>query len=209
MSWRTTGILFVILAVLAAYVLLQQNQESGDGEPTPTSAAASRLNLVTGITLDQVVRLDVSRAEDGAFVSLARTEFGEWSRTVPTATAMISNTMNSRVTGLINMASRETFEPGLNPLSAYGLDEPAYTFTLAARQNDRTLRFKFLVGSETPTGSGFYVQRSGDDRVFVILQTTVNNMINMIDDPPIYVPPTPTPTIEATAAPETTATPVP
>jgi hypothetical protein len=96
--------------------------------------------------------------------------------------------MNTQVTGLINLQSNRSLPADLNPLSAYGLDEPDYEIKLTVMGDEQSNTFTFLVGNETPAGEAFYVQKEGDSRVHIAPLGPIQNMINLIDNPPIPQP---------------------
>lgn len=187
MSWRTTAILFVILVILGGYVYYQ-NQQEPEVEPVATPLPEpERAELVTA-TIDEVNRLDVARLEDDVLASFSRDEAGDWFQTVPTNTAVISQTMNTQLTGLINLRSNRTLPADANPHSAYGLDDPAYQIVLATTRDERTVRTTLLVGNETPAGDAYYVQKRGDPRVHIVPIGVIQNMIDLLDNPPVPEP---------------------
>lgn len=215
MSGRTTAVLFVVLLVLAGYVYYQNQQEpAATPLPTPLPATPEQFSLFANATIDQVTQLEIYRAEDGITAVFSRDTQKNWVQTVPTTTQVISTTLELQTTGLINLRTTQSFAPELNPASAYGLDTPDYTISLfASREDGATVRYHLLVGNKTPTGNGYYVQREGDPRFHVVSLGVIQNMVALIDNPPIPLP-TPTPLPTATITPpaaetESTATPTP
>jgi hypothetical protein len=150
MSWRTTAALFVILLMVAALVVLQNQQDKAEGTPEVPTLTAPRA-IFPNISGSDIQRLDIERAEDGAIVSFERQENGmDWYQTVPTYTLAVSQTLTNRLSGLANIATRDNVLRGENPLSAYGLDEPAYTISFVVPEEGRALRYRIFVGNETP-----------------------------------------------------------
>lgn len=196
MNWRTVGILFVVVVILGAVVYLM-TQEEGDGDGTAVDPDATavvtptpQISLVPNVTIVDVQRLEIARFEDDFQVAFIQDDNAGWSQIVPTNTTVISATMNSNVTRIINMTSQAVLPADTNPLSVYGLDNPQYEIVLVARQNDNNVRFTFNIGSQTPTGDRYYAQKQGDPRIHVLLSSTVDDIITLLDQPPI---PTPTP----------------
>lgn len=193
MNWRTTAALFVILVALGAVVYWQSRQEAanGDDAPTPPAPAAETTPLFPGVTTADTQRLEVGRA-DGAAVQFQRQEDGAWVQTAPTTTVAISQTMESRASSLLALSSRRTLSPDENPLSAYGLEEPAAIIIVAARRaaedaeggTEQIIRHTLHVGNQTPAEDGYYVQKVGDRRVHVVPLTAVDTVLRLIDDPP-------------------------
>lgn len=190
MSWRTTAVLFIILLALGGYIYYQNQQESEtvtESEPVGTlpPPTPERFNLVRA-TLESVQGLNVTRLEDGTEAQFLRDDQGIWTQTVPTTTQVISQTMETFMAGMINMQTSRSFRSDESPLSAYGLDEPAHNITIAAFKDDISIvRITLLIGNETPTSGSYYVQLDGDPRVHLVLKGPIDNMINLIDNPPL------------------------
>ena len=184
MNWRWTAALFGILLVLAAVLLLQNREESAE-EPTPFPTPIPALALLPGVNAEDVERLELSRAEDGLEATFVQEDDRSWARTVPTHTQVISQSMNSQLAGLLNLTAQNTLPEDANPLSAYGLDSPAYTITLVAIQEGQSIRFTFLVGDATPTGGGYYLMREGNPAVRVVSNFAIDNVTSLLDNPPL------------------------
>ena len=189
MNWRLTAVLFIILLALGGYIFYQNQQEpeaAAEADPVGTlpPPTPERFQLVRA-TLEGVQGLGVTRLEDGVEVQFLRDEQGSWAQVVPTSKLVISSTMESFMAGMINMQTMRSFAGDENPLSTYGLDQPAYNISIAAFQDDISIvRITLLVGNETPTGSAYYVQFDGDPRVHLVPTGPIDNMINLIDNPP-------------------------
>lgn len=191
MNWRTTAALFVILIALGAVVYWQSRQDAStaQGTPTPAAPAVETTPLFPGVTAADLVRLEIERAADGAAVHFERQDDGAWVQSVPTTTVAISRTLESRAGGLLAGRSRRTLPPDANPLSAYGLEQPAATILAAVRRTgedsaEQTIRHTLHVGNQTPAGDGYYVQKVGDRRVHIVPTTAIDPVLEIIDDPP-------------------------
>lgn len=194
MNWRTVGILFIVVVLLGAVVYLMSQEDGSetgvDPDATEIPTAIPQENLVRDVAIADVQRLEVTRLEDDFQVAFIQDDNSGWFQVVPTETTVISATMNSEVTRLINMTSQSVLSADANPLSVYGLDDPQYEIVLVARRDDNNVRFTFTVGNQTPTGDRYYAQKQGDPRVHVLLSSTVDSITGLLDERPI---PTPTP----------------
>lgn len=196
MNGRNLAILFVIVVILGAvvYFMNQDNNGTGDTGTDPNATVAPsptpQLNLVRDATINDVQRLEVTRLEDDFQVAFVREEDGSWFQIVPTDTAVISSTMNSNVTRIINLTSQSTLSADANPLSVYGLDNPQYEIVLVTRRGEENVRHIFEIGDKTPTGDRYYAQKFGDPRIHILLSSTVESITGLLDERPI---PTPTP----------------
>lgn len=192
MNWRTTAVLFLILVVLGGYLYYDSQEEDDPAEDETTAApttAAPAINqnvpLLEGAIANDVRQLDVSRAEDAVVATFAHDGLGEWQQTAPVAQAVLTTTLTTQVTSFIGLTSNRVFSSSENPLSAYGLDTPAYTIDLDTLTDGANKQYSLAVGNETPTANGYYVQKPGDPRVYVVPKGAVDNMINLIDNPPL------------------------
>jgi hypothetical protein len=156
--------------------------------------------------VDEVARLDLRKNDEAA--SLSHESSGEWFMTVPTATQLISATVTSNVQTLLDASSRRTLSPDANPLTAYGLEEPATEITVAARRGEEIRRQTLFVGDQTPGGDAYYVRKQGDPRVHIIPTFSLDGVLDLISNPPLLTPVTttlpftPTLPITATVSPE-------
>jgi hypothetical protein len=192
MSGRNLAILFVVALILVAVVLLM-NQNNGsetaiDPDATVAPSPTPQINLVRDTALEDVQRLEVTRLEDDFQVAFVREENGDWFQVVPTDTMVISSTMNSNVTHIINMTSQAALSADSNPLSVYGLDNPQFEIVLVARRGEDNVRHEFTIGSKTPTGDRYYAQKLGDPRIHVLLSSTVESITGLLDERPISTP---------------------
>lgn len=184
MNWRTTGILFVILVVLGGIVFLQSQQAEREAITSTTGAAPTTSVMIFGESrAENVVRLDI-RPISGVNTSFSKEADGAWHMTVPTATTVISQTVNNTLSGLMNAGSRRSFAVEDNPLDAYGLLEPLREIVIAVSRDEQTVRYHLQVGNETPTGDAYYVLKDGDRRVHLMAKPTLDAVFALASNPP-------------------------
>lgn len=196
MSSRTTLILGVILLVLVGYLVISnraEEQEAAEATtpPVPTTAPRTRVLPETDANL-MPVRMEISNVdEDGNTITriFEVDESGFWVQTVPTYTLLISGSIVSQANGLLNISSRLVLPADDNPLSAYGLDNPASTIVVVADRNGQAVRYTFLIGNQIVGSTGYYLQRQGDDRVYVVDLTAVDSALGLLTSVPIQPPP--------------------
>jgi hypothetical protein len=199
MSGRTLAILFVVALVLGGIVYFMSQQETDpslvdpvggtfDPDATPIPSPTPPINLVRDTTINEVRRLEVTRLEDDFQVAFVREEDGSWFQVVPTDTMVISGTMESNVTRIVNMTSQTSLAADANPLTAYGLDNPQFEIVLVAERDGNDVRHVFTIGSLTPTGDRYYAQKQGDPRIHVLLSATVESMTGLLEERPFVVP---------------------
>jgi hypothetical protein len=88
-------------------------------------------------------------------------------------------------------------------VNTVGLEIPAYTIELGFVSGTS---HKIEVGNLTPTSSGYYV-RYDNGKIYVISQSGIESLLNLLTAPPYPATETPSPTIEPTSTltPETTS----
>jgi hypothetical protein len=186
MSWRTTGILFLVL-LLVGGVVYWQSQSADQDAATPTPALApgtfnESVRLVPDVAREDVVRLEISRFPTGEQVVYEQEE-GSWTKTVPTTTQVISSTVNTPLQSLLDASSRRTLPPDANPAEAYGLAEPSATIIVATRREGAIVRHTFYLGNLTPAEDAYYLQKAGDPRIHIVASFALNNMLDLLASP--------------------------
>lgn len=186
MSWRTTGILFVILVMVGAVAFWQsRSDDAGDeGLPTDQAPVVENANLFGGVEIANVARLDIDHSVDTG-ASFRQEPDGGWFMTTPTATVVISQTVTNSLMGLINTGSRRTFAPDEKPLDAYGLQDPVREITIAVSRDGQVVRYRLQVGNETPAGDAYYVLKEGDRRVHLVTKATLDGIFSLATQPPL------------------------
>lgn len=195
MNARTTLILGVIAIILIAYLLISnQAEEEGAAEatvpPIPTTAPRTRV-IPESETVLTPVRLELSGIDEDGNVqerAFEPDDTGVWAQVVPTYTQLISGSIVSQANGMLNISSRLVLQADENPLSAYGLEEPAYTIAVEAEREGETVRYVFLVGEQIVGGTGYYLQLIGDPRVYVVDLTAVQSAVGLLANIPVPPP---------------------
>lgn len=204
MSWRTTAVLLVILLALGGFVIYQNRQAGDAPESTPAATPAPTVETIDPVpgALDDVRRLAIFRHADNTETEFTRSAEGDWFTTTLTATQVVSQTLNSAMSSLTAARLRRTLATDANPLSAYGLDAPSHTIIVTLKQetNADPISVTLTIGNETPAGDAYYLLIGEDSRVHLMSTVTLNNVLDLLDDPPEpAVTPTPAPTPTSTS----------
>ena len=174
-------IIFVVLTAVASYWERSGNQV----EVTPT--ATPRISLLD-LNVSSVTRLEILDNQ-GASLALSKDDAGNWIIEEPVGEIDTSIDLSSKIESFITVRALSALDSP-PPGDASGLYGGAYTITLSLSGDDqRTV----VVGSETVTGSGYYVQVN--DTVFVVDKFTIENLVDLLQNPPYITP-------EATETPE-------
>lgn len=190
MNWRNTGILFVVFAGLVGY-LLWQNQQGETAVPTPETAETIpptpvRTSLIA-TTNDAVQGINIIDLNSDDEVLYVQSTPSDWLQITPEESEVISGTLNTAVSGILNLTSTRTLSGDENPLSAFGLDTPAHRINIAIGnvEADQTIRVSLFIGDITPVGNSYYVQKEGDSRVHIVPSGLIDNLIALLTDPPL------------------------
>ena len=205
---RNTAIVFgLFILLLAGTLIWQKTKTSSDGADAPT---ATPEDLLLHLDEASVKAISVQDANNQR-VSLRRSEDNKWVIIYPQAEATDEAAVISAVSQLLNV--RITSRPQTIPdLETVGLDPAAYTILVETNDGEQIL---INVGNLTPTEGGYYVLTQ-DRIIYVASKFGLDGLINFLENPPILVTPTPSPTetSEPTAVPgeispavEVTATP--
>lgn len=204
MNSRTTIILGVVLLVLVGYLLISNRtgeEEAAEVTTVPIPTSAPRVPVIPETDANLVpVRMEISNTdEEGNTITrvFEVDDTGIWAQTVPTYTLLISGSIISQANGMLNISSRIVLPADDNPLSAYGLDDPASTIVVVADRNGQAVRYTFLIGDQIVGGTGYYLQLDGDNRVYVVDLTAVDSALALLTTIPIQIP-TPTPPLTST-----------
>ncbi len=190
---RTTWILLFILALaLIAYFAIKARSSAISSQATPTSLADIFLVTQADGTL-QV--LHIADKQNRLF-QMQRDSSGTWIVTEPipgTADQSLAEAAGTQV-GALRIVT--TLDSSLN-LGDAGLDTPAYTIDLTFASG---IKHIIQVGSLTPTTSGYYVRYDARN-LYVVSQSGIDALLNLLTAPPFPATETPLPTIEGTATP--------
>jgi hypothetical protein len=168
-TWILLGI-FVLLA-LTAIVLQRSGNLEQRAEPTPTTQPL--------LFDDDLADIDQAVIEDlqGNRAVLELDQENQWvlaqpqvEMTDPSLIARAGNQLTSiRILNVLDSP------PSIEVL---GIDQPAYTMTVTFKDGTKT---SVGIGNLTPTGSGFYVRKSGRS-VMVAAKSNLQTLIQLLEE---------------------------
>lgn len=205
MNWRTTAALAIILVLIGGYIWYDSQQAAPeDGVDTavvetvaPPPPTPVRADLIPGQpdNATAINLIDLFTSDEVLFI---KQESGEWQQTVPTETLAISPTLNISLSGFVGLRSTRTLPAEENPLSAYGLETPTHQISVSVQspEDGMTRQYILQIGNLTPTGSGYYTRRQGDERIHIVPQGPIDQMIGLLTNPPLQNDPVEAPAPE-------------
>jgi hypothetical protein len=153
---------------------------------TPTTKAPMPLNLL-GPQQGPVSRIKVENAA-GKQVTLENAG-GSWLVTTDHQGPANPDLAENAARTVMSLRLVSQFETAPDPTGS-GLDKPAYTISLTLLDGSP---YTFQVGSQTVTGSGYYVQ-TNLGKVVIIEKDKIETLVQMVDAPPfLAAQPAPTP----------------
>ena len=197
MKARNTLILVAIFALLAGYVYFVEMRKEEEIEEKPLT--------IFDLATEEVESLEVRDNVEPSVVRLVKDKEGNWRIEEPFS----EEADQVRVEGLVGRvakmsASRVVTETAAD-LAPFGLAEPPLTVRVGLAGEEGILQ----VGDKNPRGSAYYVQREGDEAVYLVYAGLIDDLKRLITEPPKKPTPTPTATIAPTPAVTPTATATP
>jgi hypothetical protein len=188
---RPTWIMLVILAlVIVAYFVIKNHPLTTSTQATPTVLGN---NFVVTQTDGKLQVLRISDKQNHIF-QMQRDTSGMWIVTLPTSGTADQGLAGAAETQVGALRIVTTLNNQLN-LGDAGLDSPAFTIELSF---DSGLKHVIQVGTLTPTNSGYYVRYDAGN-LYVVNQSGIDALLNLLNTPPFPATETPVPTIEQTA----------
>jgi hypothetical protein len=198
---RTTIIVVLVFAVLAALVYVLE-MRGGEEPPSAEEGVAQ----VFSFDVSEVELLTVTDLATNESVMLGKSAGGAWQMTEP----FEAQGDDARVEGVLGrlsgLESTRIIEAEDVDPEAFGLLEPALRVEVDLEGGQTQV---LLVGSTNPAGYSRYVQREGEERVYLVGSSTMGDLEELISDPPEKPTPTPTetPLPTETGSPSVSSTP--
>jgi hypothetical protein len=187
---RTTWVMLALLAlVVGAYFGIKSL--SSKGIPL-TATPTGYIFLITGS--DGVLQsLRISDNKGGTF-QMQRDMSMTWVITAPMTGAAdqgLSGAAETQV-GALRIVTVLDAHPELSDL---GLDIPAHTMEIGFLSG---AGHKIEIGNKSPTNSGYYVRFDGE-KIYIIEQSGIDALLNLLTGPPYIATDTPSPPTEPTS----------
>jgi hypothetical protein len=157
----TRGLLIaaILLAALAGGVWYSNKLEKEKEGKPPEDSSAKLLDIPE----DQFAMIEITKAGVTP-VTLIR-DGTDWKMVTPESLAVDRDAATSIVSTLSSYSTDRLVEENATDLKPFGLDAPS--LAVSVKKKDGSTE-KLLIGSETPTGGGFFAKKDGDPRVFTI-----------------------------------------
>ncbi|MFI5216426.1 MAG: DUF4340 domain-containing protein [Candidatus Limnocylindria bacterium] len=171
MNPRTTGILFLLLAALGAFVWFYEIQ----GEAGRQDAKEAAKRLFPGIEAEAVEQVELTTS-DGQRVRLER-RASDWHLTAPREALADGFAADAIAAALAQLGSEAVFESP-QPLAVYGLEDEGRDLRFQAGGVSQVLR----LGKAAPVGGNRYAWVGGGTRVYTVAGAAVNALGKSLDE---------------------------
>jgi hypothetical protein len=199
---RPTWILLVILALVVIGFFLIKNRPSATSTAVTPSALGNNFLVTQADGTLQTLRI---YDKQNRIFQMQRDTSGTWNVTLPTPRVADQSLAGAAEIQVGALRIVTNLYNQLN-LADAGLDSPAYTIELTFVSG---LQHVIKVGTLTPTNSGYYV-RFDAGNLYVVSQSGIDALLNLLTSPPFDATETLFPSIEETATPTLeVATPTP
>ena len=198
---RSTLILLVLFVALAAAAILWQRSEDKKSPAEGTATPGSQLLFnfkgnISGLRLERT---------NGGVLDLGRDAQGAWTLVYPEVEAPEVTdvaAVEGAVSQLLSAPVVSTLEEGPSMEDA-GLATPAYRLLINLDDGSQEV---MNIGNVTPTGNGYYVLVSGQG-MSIASKYSLETLLKLVDNPPVKLPDTPTPSDQNMPGAITTPTP--
>ena len=195
--WRTTLIVVGVFLALLLYVVLVERQREPPAAPGAAgfpSAPSPTPATVLDIAAEDVHALRVAAGDRS--LSLVR-QGGEWV-IAPPGTGAAPEASSEAVPAdasiywsigeILQLDARLVVAEGAADLAQYGLDVPVMTIIIERTGGTAE---QLLVGRRTPDGTAFYLQHTGDPRLYIVDHYKIQTLYDWLADPPYASTPAP------------------
>jgi len=190
-------ILLIFLAILGGGLYFQKYQSEKQAQVTPT--VEFKL-LFPGVEKSQITAFEIDDSQEKKLVA-AKDQSGSWAVAGYTAADTDPTGIDGMLTQITSLSVLSDLDPA-PALDIIGLTMPIYRFKVTLQDGKQKIVY---IGKVTPTKSGYYARLEEGNPV-VVSKYAVDNLINLLDKPPIA---TPVPTLPAAELGVATPTPQP
>ena len=167
-SWKGAVVLVAILAALGVYLLATRPQ------PAPAAAALVPCDVVKAVYFrvqSPSRTIELQRSSPTALWQLTQPPEGEANQDAATT-----------VVNALDVLKVENTISSPQAASVYGLDPPREL--VSCRLGDGS-SYNLSVGSQSFDGSGYYAQKGGDHRVYVVGSVAIQQFDQTLAQPPV------------------------
>jgi hypothetical protein len=188
-TWIVLGVFAIVVGFAVVFQRYQANQTANTATTTPTTAPEYLYNL-SGAEVNDIKISDNQGSTIDLYLDPTSSQWAIRGIPADQADASKIQSLSDQLTSIqVEDALTQTV-----PLGSIGLESPAYTITLTTSDNTQLVTD---VGMQTAIGTGYYVQNK-DGQVVIVNKTALDELLNLLNEPPLL--PTATPSATPTGA---------
>lgn len=188
---RTTWVMLLVFGVLVLFGWLFQRYQSSKTENTATTTPGATTVNLYNLNASQVVEIKIS-SSSGKVIDFTRDPGStNWVIKDLPAEQADSFQIESVSSQLLSLSAIDILTQS-PPLDSIGLSNPSYNISMVTADGKQIVTY---VGSVSAIGTGYYI-RVDSGPVVIVDKVSVDNIVKLINEPPVL----------ATATPEVTAT---
>jgi hypothetical protein len=177
MKFRGLIVAIVVLLALSGVLYWSNHRKPAESSPTASSTTSPAI-----LKMDRAGISQITLTRRGTPpVTLTRDAAHNWRITEPKPLNADQDAVSSLLGTVSTLNSDRVIEEKASDLKPYGLDQPADTVDITARDGTR----KLLIGDETPAGQDVYALLQGDPKVYTIAndnKTSIDKGLNDLRD---------------------------
>jgi hypothetical protein len=191
-TWIVLGLFVLLVGFAWLFQRYQTNKDNNAATATPTIAPVKLYDLA----YSQVNEINIA-ASRGEKIDLYRDPASaNWAITNIPVDQADSSQIESIGKQLLSLQVQETMTQSL-PLASIGLVTPAYTITLTTADGTQLVTY---IGSQNAVGDSYYA-RVDSGQVVLVSNTVMDDVLNLLKNPPLLPTVTPQVTSTETVAP--------
>jgi len=167
----------LVLAALLGLLYWSNRHQPTDGAPASATPAEPAANILTLNEAD-INKIEVNK-KGGDRLVITRDNNGKWQITSPKQMGVDEAAVSGMLSSIASLSAERLVEEKATNVDRYGLSEPVLEVIITDLNNTT---HKLLLGDDTPTGSGAYVQLAGDSRVFTVASYTRTSIDKGLND---------------------------
>ena len=191
---RSTWIVLIVFVFVAGFAWLFQRYQTTKVDITVTSTPTTPVAYLYDLTNNEIDEIKITDQSGNTIDLYQDPVLSKWAIVDVPPDQADSFQIESVSAQLFSLQAQDTLSE-LPPLDSIGLSTPAYTITMTTTGKSEINTY---IGTETAIGSGYYA-RVGTGPVVIVEKTVMDNILDLLKNPPLL--PTATPEVTSTLTP--------